>query len=35
MTLRALVDSTSWEVVDISAKLNFGFHYMDIMFPSQ
>jgi len=34
MTLRAVVDPTSWEVVDISAKLNFGFHYMDVLLPS-
>jgi hypothetical protein len=35
ITLRAVVDPTSWEVIDITAKLIFGFHYMDIMFPSQ
>jgi hypothetical protein len=35
ITLRAVVDPTSWEVSDISASLIFGFHYMDIMFPSQ
>jgi hypothetical protein len=34
LSLRAVVDPTSWEVIDVHAKLIFNDQYTDIMFPS-
>ena len=34
MTLRVIVDSSTWDVTDINANLIFGCKYTDIMLPS-